>query len=137
MPRGHAPKGSFYSAEKIRNSFFKAEAEEEREQSLRENMPFLHSLIYTKIERSIEARNMVRLKKDESKRRHEETSWTSEEPLGDDDMDEYQVDQTDQIRQTIPSETMESMEGISHCEEISSTLVDQNRLKHVCLFGKC
>lgn len=58
-------------------------------------------------------------------------SLTGDEPAVDDDMYEYNVDQTERSRQTIPSEPMESLEGMSHFEQISSRLVDENHLKHV------
>ncbi|KAH9807666.1 hypothetical protein DFH28DRAFT_849415, partial [Melampsora americana] len=57
LPRGHAPNGSFYSADRVDYSFFKPESEAARDDSLRKSMPFLHAILYSKIDNAISTRN--------------------------------------------------------------------------------
>lgn len=94
-------------------------------------MPFLHSLIYTKIKNSIVQRNKTREKRSERKDKVEVEGLMSKYQMEDiamktNDFMEFQCD-----KRRLDVETGESMEGISHSEEISSSLMDQNRLKHV------
>lgn len=131
LPRGHAPNGSFYSSERVKHSFFETDAEEDQETRLKEHMPFLHSLIYTKLKNSIVQRNKTREKRSERKDKVEVEGLMSKYQMEDiamktNDFMEFQCD-----KRRLDVETGESMEGISHSEEISSSLMDRNRLKHV------
>lgn len=113
MPRGHAPKGGFYSAHKVDNAFFEPQAEEDRDSVIRLSMPFLHSLIYSKIEEANISRGKKRLARVSSN-----TSKRNDETEG----------------KRFGSESLpESLEGISHSEEIETTLMEKHRLKHVCM----
>lgn len=69
LPRGHAPNGSFYSSERVQHSFFETESEEAREDALKEHMPFLHSLIYNKINKSVITRSQAQEKREERKKK--------------------------------------------------------------------
>ncbi|KAH9814588.1 hypothetical protein DFH28DRAFT_865743, partial [Melampsora americana] len=60
LPRGTGLQGAFYSANKIDESFLTPQSEENRATLIRESMPFLHALIYSKIEESNKAREKVR-----------------------------------------------------------------------------
>ena len=79
MPRGHAPKGGFYSAHKVDNAFFEPQAEEDRDSVIRLSMPFLHSLIYSKIEEANISRGKKRLARVSSNtsKRNDETEGKS------------------------------------------------------------
>lgn len=74
-------------------------------------MPFLHSLIYKKIESAVIEQTKVR----------EEKSKNTGEAID--------VSQNDEmILETIPAE---AMEGLSHSEKPSSSRTDDHQLKHV------
>lgn len=57
-------------------------------------------------------------------------SW--EGILVDGDMDEDELDQTDQIRKTLTSAPMEGLEVISYFEDTSSRLAENIYLRNVC-----
>lgn len=119
-PRGHAPKGTFYSADRISNEFFETTAEEAREKRIIESMPFLHDLIQQKIELANKAR---------IKRREERDQGLMDNLAKDyDGMDKNQADE-----RAFPRNAPEEMEGVSHCENISSSSMETHRLKHVSL----
>ena len=110
-PRGYAPKGSFYSAERVDYPFFENKSEDSREKILIESMPFLHSLIYKKIELAVIERKKSREEKSK------QTPKSTDLPIPD-----------KRLISTIPAE---SMEGLSHLENTFSSSVDDHQLKHV------
>lgn len=121
-PRGHAPKGSFHSAERVDYKFFESKSEEIRENILKNSMPFLHTLIYRKINSAVIERDKMRAGRE--KKKADATDLPADE---------------DRILEVIPAELME---GLSHSERPSSSRTDEHRLKHVrtlisdCFFEK-
>ncbi|KAH9808787.1 hypothetical protein DFH28DRAFT_1226289 [Melampsora americana] len=108
-PRGHSPKGNFYSTDRITYDFFKTTSEDAREKIVIESMPFLYALIYQKIELA----NTARMKRRQERR-------TATGSLSQNQSDINVVDLDDTKERILPNNTAESMEGLSHSENISS-----------------
>ncbi|KAH9808174.1 hypothetical protein DFH28DRAFT_1196946 [Melampsora americana] len=121
-PRGHSPKGNFYSTDRITYDFFKTTSEDAREKIVVESMPFLYALIYQKIELA----NTARMKRRQERR-------TATDSLSQNQSDINVVDLDDTEERILPNNTAESMEGLSHSENISSNSLEIHRLKHASL----
>lgn len=119
-PRGHAPKGAFYSADRLGYDFFETDAEEAREKSIIDSMPFLHALIYE----NIELANTVWMKRRQERRKDKDVVHIG--PIYDETLDSNETE-----ARSIPNNFAKSMEGVSHSENMSSTSMETHRLKHV------
>lgn len=122
LPRGEAPKGSFYNAGSIDHDFFNASSAVARDQSLITHMPFLHVILYSKIETAIVARDRLCKKKDTSRSKSEQ-SETQKDSVIDGDSNGL-----DSMRRKLPASSVEDMEGVSHSETMSSVDVEQKQL---------
>lgn len=116
LPRGAGPEGAFYSANQIDESFLEPQAEEDRANLIRESMPFLHALIYSKIEDSNIARERIRL----NKASKETTKATEVEP-------------TDTSASVQQAEFAETLEGVSHSVPMDNKNLESHRLRQVSI----
>ena len=111
----------------IDHDFFEPSAAVDRDQSLITHMPFLHAILYSKIETSIVARDRLRKKKDEAKSKSEKND-TKKDCTSDEDSNGL-----DSMRRNLPASSVEDMEDMSHSESTSSEDVEQKRLFQVRL----
>ncbi|KAH9824765.1 hypothetical protein DFH28DRAFT_1016103, partial [Melampsora americana] len=100
-PRGHSPKGNFYSTDRITYDFFKTTSEDAREKFVVESMPFLYALIYQKIELA----NTARMKRRQERR-------TATDSISENQSDINVVDLDDTEERILPNNPAESMEGL-------------------------
>lgn len=127
LPRGEAPKGSSSNSGKIDHSFFKANAEVARDDSLRTHMPFLHAILYSKLETAIVAREIVRKKKKQAKEKAEVKD------TDDGHLNDAETNGLDSMRRRLDASSVEDMERISHSETISAVDVEHKQLVQVSL----
>lgn len=130
LPRGEAPNGSFYNAGKIEHDFFKEISEADRDESLRNHMPFLHSILYAKIETAIIAREKVRKKREEHAKRKKEVNEANDDRLND-----GETNRLDSMRRQLNASSGEDMEGVSHLEATSSREVERKKLVQVSILN--
>lgn len=86
LPSGEPPRGMHYTSKNIDHQFFEPEAEERRDDMIALNMPFLHSLITSKLLHAQEVRARERERKREMKRSIEDEEMEIEDEDNDDEM---------------------------------------------------
>lgn len=118
MPRGNAPAGAFYPAETVSAIFFSKEAGLARKNLIRSRLPFLHGLIYSKIEKATRERKEKRLRRRTTTQDATSTVYEEDVLGGTEDVD-------------IDLLHLEEIEGISHSTGIEPDKLDDQRLEHV------
>lgn len=90
-------------------------------------MPFLHAILYSKLETAIVAREIVRKKKKQAKEKAEVKD------TDDGHLNDAETNGLDSMRRRLDASSVEDMERISHSETISAVDVEHKQLVQVSL----
>lgn len=124
LPKGNAPNGLFYPAETASADFFSKESEIAKKNLIRTRLPFLHAIIYSKIEKWNVERQDKRLKRKTSMANGSST-LNQTGTLRDEEVEGETEDGQSDLNH------LEELDGICDSKEIEPDKLDAQRLEQV------